>query len=526
MLSCARELLVRGIPHEARAVLGRLLEQDTHCPDAIDLLACSCEASRAWHHAIEAWEHQLSLDSRNARALGRLGALYSMLGNWERARSVYSRAVALQPEQPLHLVGLASANLALENFTELERTRDQLLARFPEHPQSHLIDGHSHKIAGRTARAVAAYRAALEADPGMTDAMFNLSELSPPPPQSEFARRLQELRRGALPARDRANVCFALAKVLDAAECYDDAFMCYQDGNRAAREMMAQRGITDNSALMMETEARTLRLYPQGTGRASIERLPIDLRMIFIVGLPRSGTSLVEQILSCHPDVAGGGELPFAQQCAAELERRRAPARRDSPVDVTDAADAALLEEMREKYLDGLFQRGLDAKVVTDKLPGNFAVLGFIRCIFPDAAIVHCSRDPLAVCWSLYTAYFGTHEPYYNSFEDLADYHRFYRRLMRHWETVLDPPVVEVRYEELVSNLEAVIPRLLTACRLSPEPACSEFHRSERPVFTASQLQVRRPLYTTSVARWRHYEKHIAPLRSLLQRSIAEDCRG
>ena len=517
MLACSRELISRGLLREAQAMLIRLLQSDKFCIQAYELLASSFESMGAWRSSISVWQQLLTLNSKNMLALSRLGALHLMLGEWELARKTFEWSATLNPGELQTLVGLAFAHLGLQDFPKLATVRDILLARIPHHAHAQLIDGHCHRIAGRHDRAVTAYRAALTANPELTDAMFSLVDLERPSTDSELACRLENLRRGPINGRDRVNVCFSLARIFESAKRYGDAFDCYQEGNRVTLQLMSQLGFAYDPNATMQRAERTMKMYGRNDLSTSIKRLPIDLRLILIVGLPRSGTSLVEQILASHSEVAGGGELPTMQDCVSEFEKRRKSLGIEECVDPRNPRDAALLMEMRDKYLDELFERELDSKIVTDKLPGNFATLGFARLMFPDAIIVHCCRDAPAVCWSLYTAHFGTHEPYYNSFEHLAHYYGVYRRLMDHWRSVLDPPMIEVRYEEIAINAEVEIRRLISECGLKWESACLEFYNSERPVFTASQLQVRQPIYESSIASWKNYQEFLGPFLSLLE---------
>ncbi len=182
--------------------------------------------------------------------------------------------------------------------------------------------------------------------------------------------------------------------------------------------------------------------YSRMTFRAPIDDLPVEFVPIFVVGPPRSGTTLIEQILSCHTRVEAGGELTAARRSESEFRRARAAAGRDGPVDPMHKVDAGLLEAARERYVEALFERGLSGSVIVDKLPANFEIAGFLRAMFPDAPIVHCVRDLRATGFSLYNANFGAHEPWYYDLEDLAHYLRLYRRLMSHWHDVITPPLI------------------------------------------------------------------------------------
>lgn len=517
MVGCARELVVRGLLQDAERLLSRAAAAGAEDSEAQELLAALLHARAAYREAAGALERVLDRNPTNARAWSQLGIVYSELAEWRFAKEAFESAAALAPDEPRNLIGLAMAFLAMQDVRRAQQVRDDLLERFADLSHGHLIDGHLSKIVGQTRRAIAAYRNALAREPTLTDAVFNLADLDPPAPDTEFACAMEKLRAGEISARDRVNACFSLGRIYDAAGWYELAFARFCEGNHTAVQAMKWRGIEYDPDAAAKAVDRIIGNYPERAFGTSMAATGVDLRMIFIVGLPRSGTTLVEQILAAHSQVAAGGELPLAQECLQEFQARRQQRGADSIVDPAQPADAELLLEMREKYLDGLFERELDSRYVTDKLPGNFAALGFIRMLFPDALIVHCRRDPVAVCWSLYTAHFGMHEPYYNSFEHLADYHRHYRRVMAHWSRVLDPPIVEVEYERLVADPEGEIRRLLLQCDLAWERACLEFQEADRPVFTASQLQVRRPIYLSSVARWRNYENWLDPLRKLLE---------
>ena len=256
--------------------------------------------------------------------------------------------------------------------------------------------------------------------------------------------------------------------------------------------------------------------YGPGSFQHEIEPLPIALRPIFIVGMPRSGTSLVEQILGCHPQVAAGGELTAAQATYAEYVHERDHLGMRGAVDSSNEQESRLLRRARERYVDHLFEVGFDGAFVTDKFPGNFTIVGFIRGMFPDAVIVHVTREHVSTCWSLYTANLSAHAPYKTSLESLGHYYRLYLRTMAHWRELPGQRVHEVNYESLVSNPESQIRLLLDTCNLPWDERCLKFHESRRPVTTASLLQVRRPIFGSSINRWLPYAPHLGPLRKSL----------
>ena len=329
--------------------------------------------------------------------------------------------------------------------------------------------------------------------------------------------RVEELlSSGSRSDADSANLNFALARILEASGHFDRAFSCYEAANAAVSRVMDAKGTRYRPAEAEAWAARTAAMYPSSAFERPLPPLRHGLRLIFIVGMPRSGTSLIEQILASHPRVAGGGELPIAADCESYYTERRQERGLGGVVDPGDPREHELLLDIRERYVDKLFERNLDAEFVTDKLPGNFARLGFIRTLFPDAVIVHCKRDPIATCWSLFTSNFAQHDPYYNSLEHLAHYYGCYQRLMAHWRSILSPAVTEIGYEGLVADPDREIRRLLDQTALDWDERCMNFHLSQRPVLTASHTQVRTPIYKTSLGRWRSFEPRLGALSSLL----------
>jgi hypothetical protein len=228
-------------------------------------------------------------------------------------------------------------------------------------------------------------------------------------------------------------------------------------------------------------------------------------RPVFVVGMPRSGTSLTEQILASHPQVRGAGELLY-WIFAADTERAATPERRD-----------ATIAELGRAYLDVLPAQAPHASRVVDKLPVNFQNIGLIHAALPGARFIHLERNSLDTCLSIYFQGFTAAHPYATDFGDLAHYYREYGRLMAHWRSVLPPQtLLEVPYEDLVDDPEGWTRRMLAHIGLPWDPRCLEFHRTDRPVLTASNWQVRQPIGKGSVGRWRRYERFIGPLREAL----------
>ena len=461
-------------------------------------------------------EELASLEPLNAEVWERLASLHAARGRSEDAYRAYLQASRLMPNEGAHWEGLGAAALSTQRFPRAEEARDQLLERFPDRAASHVLAGHIEKALGNKQPACAAYQAALLLDPYSSEAIYNMADLDPPAPHDPLTMQLQQRAASKdIDNTESANLNFALARIFEGAELYDAAFVHYEKANRAILRAMDAKGIRYRPADAEMRVARTLATYPANALRRPLEPLPLGLRLVFIVGMPRSGTSMVEQILASHPRVAGGGELTIAADCESFHEQRRIECGLHGALNTEDERERSLLVEARERYLDQLFERGLDADVVTDKLPENFGRVGFLRLLFPDAVIVHCRRHPIATCWSLFAANFALHDPYYNSLEHLLHYYRCYERLMSHWRSMAAPPMMEIHYEKLVSNPEFEIRRLIAEAGLDWSERCMAFHENRRPVLTASCAQVRAPIYSTSIDRWRHYESRLGVLKEL-----------
>ncbi len=498
---------------KAEAALIEILRANSTVGDAYHLLAIVQRAlgktARA-HLTIERW---LSVQPTNPEAWSRSAALYLSFNQSDMARNAFEQAAVLEPGEVTHWVGLATSALACQHWDEAVRSRDYLLENFGSHELAHLVDGHLHKFEGNLGRAAASYKKALELEPGLSSAIYNLVELDTPELDSSLTRQAEELNRQYdVSDSDSVNLEFALARICDKAGRFDEAFDHFERANGAAQQAARNRGLSYDRRSMEDSVTKTVEIYNSAVFDHPIDDISIQLKLVFIVGLPRSGTTLLEQILGSHPDVAPGGELTMAYDCLRAYVERRAELNLGRIINTSLPAEVSLLEEVRELYLDRLFEHSIDGAYITNKLPGNFEILGFIRLMFPKAIVVHSDRSLHATCWSLYSSNFGLHEPYCSSLEHLAHYCRMYQTLIQHWRTVLDPPMIKVRYEDVVTQPETVVPRLLSDVGLPWDERCLAFHENPRPVLTASYKQVRQPLYRSAVDKWRDYARHLSEL--------------
>lgn len=520
-LAVARQHILVGRFDDARV---ELLDVIRAIPGSIEAYRLLIEVEQTLGntgHAQLALERLSALEPDNAGTWCTLGDVYYLLTDWDSARDAYKRALHLQPRDRQYLARLAYSQLSGQMFTELETTRTLLLENHADFGGTHFIEGHIHKSQGDLALATKSYERAVEIDPDFCEAIFNLVELSTPAPDDKFTVRIRSLLdNGQLAAIECAHLHFALARIYENAEQLDNAFGHYDKANQSLQRAMKERGLIYDPQREEARISQIISAYPEDAFRKPIDPLAISTTPIFIVGMPRSGTSLIEQILGSHPSVSAGGEMTIAQTCMRQYTMRRKTLQLGVPANWNEEAESNLLMEIREQYIEYLFDHNLDRDYVTDKLPGNFEILGFIKRMFPNAIIVHCRRDPLATCWSLYAANFGEHDPYYTSLKHLAHYYGQYRRLMKHWSMVLRPAMIEVEYEELVSSPKQSIRRLLDQCGLPWDDRCEHFNSNPRPVMTASFGQVRQSIYTSSISKWQKYEHHLGDLKALIDDTV------
>jgi len=296
---------------------------------------------------------------------------------------------------------------------------------------------------------------------------------------------------------------FKLGDLYDAQNNYQQAFEHYLAANQLkARTYNIEAFSTFVDGLISIFTPEFMSSVPRASHKSS--------RPIFILGMPRSGTTLVEQILACHTDVFGAGELEFIRHITAELLQTDEHGKFST--DCLSDLNVDTCNRFAGTYLEHLKELSAESRYVTDKMPQNFLGLGIISLLFPEARIIHCRRDPLDTCLSCFFHDFGATHPYAYNLEILGRYYKEYKRIMHHWQEVLGIPMFEVCYEELVADQEGMTRALLEYCDLEWDDKCLRFYDNKRTVSTLSYDQVRKPIYTRSIGRWKHYEPYLKPL--------------
>ena len=496
---------------EAELLLGQSLQREPRNPNAWSDLGMARIRADAPEQALEPLSKALALAPEHPDALNNLAQAYRKLRRFDQARPLLERLVSLKPDSASARYALADVQYKVNDVTGAIANFQKAIRLDPDDRRIRLGLGDAYESDGRFKQAKMQYMAALRREPNSPLALSRLLQLREGEVDPEWAERARTLADDpGTPEEGRIRLNVALGYWHDRERRYDEAFRRLQLAYdaQALRDPFNADGYS--RAIDSLIEVLTADFYQTAPTSAIDSERPI-----FIVGMPRSGTTLTEQILASHSSVAAGGELSMLLKVSyqiRELSRSGEPYPRG-----LRTVGRMGLRQMARRYLDHLDKVASGAARVTDKLPFNFMHLGVIALLFPNARIVHCRRHPLDNCLSCYFTAFAEQIRFANRLDTLGRYYLDYDRLMRHWHAVLPVEIYDLHYEELVQNTEKEIRALVDFCGLPWEDACMSFHKTRRGVRTPSRWQVRQPIYSGSVQRWENYAEHLEPLARILE---------
>lgn len=432
-----------------------------------------------------------------------------MLEDYAESLKVIKEIFALDPNNKKVLYSMAFTLFNLNRHEECLPFVEKVLKDIPDHVDALLVKGQTLFLFNELEKAEAIFRRVLELAPGHTLALLQLAKVKSPKPGDETYQELVALDKAT--GKDdpfKPLMGYTFGEIFERAGDYDKAFHYFTIGNKMAGDIYAKRGFPFDKAKIEADFARLEAIYSKDN-LARLEGAGSDSnRPIFIVAMPRSGTTLLEQVISSHSDVFGGGELSYATSLSVMLYNETG----DGSPEKAAAVLQKKAKEYAQFYLDYLPGDGDKFARVTDKMPYNFKQLGLLQTILPNAAFIHIKRNPLDICLSMYKGFFNKGFTYAHDLKNLGFYYRKYFELMEYWRGVLPRPLLEIQYEEFVADPETLAPEVLEFCGLDWQPQCLEFYKNKNKVTTMSTQQVRQPIHAGSVEKWRRYEKYIEPL--------------
>ncbi|HWC62384.1 MAG TPA: sulfotransferase [Rhizomicrobium sp.] len=497
--------------NEAKLSLARAASLNDRSSDAFFALGRTLHRLQQRELATSALARSAALKPDNADAHGLLALVFLEDGWTMAALDEIGKAIALDPDKAEFHITHGRVLAELNRLEEAEAANRRAVELAPQSMQALGALGRSYLSVGRMdeARGIFQRQLALHMDdihPHLD--MARVEKFKPGDPRLTQLESFLPLE-DTMNATDRSALHFTLGRAYDELGDFDRAF-----GHFTAANLAQRQGMPDTEAEDRLWFERTMQVYDSGLfarnrGSGSSSRVPI-----FVLGMPRSGTTLIEQIISSHPQVRGAGEVQDLENATRILINRHKFVR---PMpELAQDLKPEHFRELGEAYVERLSRRAPGAARITDKLLGNYNRIGLIQLALPNAVIVHCRRNPLDNCVSIYTNHFAERLEHANDLARLGRYYGRYHALMEHWRLVLPGRFLGVQYEDTVSDLETAARRVIAWCGLDWDARCLDFQKNARRVATLSITQVRQPVYKSSVARWRNYEKHLEPLRQAL----------
>jgi tetratricopeptide (TPR) repeat protein len=424
----------------------------------------------------------------------------------------------MYPKNYVFELAFANQNVAVGNFDAALEIYDQVVKAHPDFEQPYLSRGHALKTIGRVDEGVDSYRAAYRVRPDFGDAYWSLANLKTYRfTDDEIAQMRVQVERKDTAINDLFHLCFALGKAYEDRNEFAESFTYYERGNQLRKEGLRYDPDRLEVAMQRQAEICTENLFEDKAGTGSQYEDPI-----FVVGLPRAGSTLLEQILASHSQIDGTMELPNIIAIAHRLNGRRLVSQEANYPRILTELTAEHFQKLADAYIKDTAIHRQSAPRFVDKMPNNFMHIGLIHLMFPNARVIDARRHPMSCCFSGFKQLFADGQEFTYSLEDIARYYKAYVTLMEHWDQVLPGKVLRVHYEHVVRDSERQVRRILEFLGMPFEDACVNFYQTDRSIRTPSSEQVRQPIYTGALEQWRNFEPYLGALEESLAKEIAE----
>ncbi len=512
-------LLAAGKARECIGYYEQALRLEPRFIDVRNFLGVAYRQLKEWPKAIDCFREAIRIDPSYAPAYNNLGNTLHAQGKWQEAITVYELALKLLPNNPDIVFNLAITLDAQGELTKAVEYYRQAIRFKPGNilARNNLAD--ALKQLGNVAEAMEQLCEIVRVQPGYVLAHAQLINFAAEGFHTLQPNQIQAVKvfvdSGNVPAYERAFCCFALGAWHDKQGLFDEAFRYYHLGNSLRKKLLQERNLAFDPQLHIAFVDKIIATYSHAHLESVKDWGLASAAPIFIVGSPRSGSTLVEQILASHPQVFGTGEIESILDFITKGSATKNPDHYSGLLPSTLEATRKLAAD----YCGHLAKLSQGAARVTVKTNENYLHLGLIATMFPAARIIHCHRDPLDVCLSCYIQNFHTND-FVWSLEDIGAYYRAYEKIMAHWSRVLPIKIYDLCYEDLVHNQESAIRSMLGFCGLDWDERCLAFYNTRRTVRSASVLQVRKPMNDAAIGRWKNYRSHLGPLFQALGRSV------
>ena len=499
---------------EALASYDKALAIQPDHAEALDNRGVTLSILKRFEEALASYDRALAIKPNYAEALNNRGVTLSILNRFEEALATYDKALAIKPNYAEAWGNRGHALSNLNRFEEALASYDKALAIKPNYAEVWGNRGTALLFLGKFNEARASYNRALTLNPKLTEVHLSYTGLVNISADDPHLKTMEALDRASDSLGDtgRIQLDFALAKAYADLKDYGRSFKHLLSGNALKRKQIQYNETERLRGFDRIETVFTAELVRKKEKLAAGDPTSVP---IFIIGMMRSGTTLVEQILASHPDVRGAGEITTLKDAASEIFGLRS---RDIPYpECVPGLDARAFDEIGARYLEEIRKLAPTAARITNKTTTNYYFAGLIHLALPNARIIHTVRDPIDTCFSCFSKHFTEEQNHTYDLAELGRYYHRYRKLMEHWHRVLPPGrILEVRYEDVVADLEGQARRIVAHCGLEWDARCLSFHTFDRPISTASVTQVRQPIYKSAIGRARNYEEFLGPLKEAL----------